>query len=106
MVLLVSLLSVSIYVLLWWIFLCQLNQLAVVDVGLASSGGHVDDDEDLALVLVQTDSLAINISNFKLIHRAGHVDTSGCLELLAWLAPTTSLLICFDYITRGLTIRS
>ena len=55
------------------IFLCQLHQLAVVDVGLASSGSHVDDDEDLALVLGQTDSLALNISNFKLMHRAGHV---------------------------------
>ena len=74
------------------IFLRQLHQLAVVDVGLASSGGHVDDDEDLALVLGQTDSLAINISNFKLMHRAGHVDTTDCLERLAWPAPTTSFL--------------
>ena len=74
------------------IFLCQLHQLAVVDVSLASSGGHVDDDEDLALVLVQTDSLAINISDFKLMHRAGHVDTTDCLERLAWPAATTSFL--------------
>ena len=56
------------------IFLCQLHQLAVVDVSLASSGGHVHDDQDLALVLSQTDCLAINIFNFKLIHRATHGD--------------------------------
>ena len=88
------------------IFLRQLHQLAVVDVGLASPGGHVDDDQDLALVLGQADRLAINISYFKLMHGATHVDTTGCLELLACPAARTSLLICFDYITRGLTVRS
>ena len=56
------------------IFLCQLHQLAVVDVCLASPGGHIHDDQDLALVLSQTDRLAINIFNFKLIHRATHGD--------------------------------
>ena len=83
------------------IFLCQLHQLAVVDVSLASSGGHVDDDQDLALVLGQTDSLAINISHFELIHGGGgaHVDRSSRLELLAWLTATTRLLICDNYIT-------
>ena len=84
------------------IFLCQLHQLAVVDVSLASSGGHVDDDQDLALVLGQTDSLAINICHFELIHGGegggAHVDRSSRLELLAWLTATTRLLICDNYI--------
>ena len=83
------------------IFLCQLHQLAVVDVCLASPGGHIHDDQDLALVLGQTHSLAIDIRNFKLMNGGGgggggtHVDTSywSCLELLAWLAATTRLLI-------------
>ena len=77
------------------IFLCQLHQLAVVDVRLASPGGHVDDDQDLALVLGQTDRLPLNICHFKLMHRGGggcHVDTNCWLELLAWLAATTRLL--------------
>ena len=82
------------------VLLCQLHQLAVVDVCLASPGGHIHDDQDLALVLGQTHSLAIDIRNFKLMNGGGggggtHVDTSywSCLELLAWLAATTRLLI-------------
>ena len=77
------------------IFLRQLHQLAVVDVRLASPGGHVHDDQDLALVLGQTDGLAINIFNIKLIHGVTHADVHrrGCLGLLAWLAATACLLI-------------
>ena len=56
------------------ILVCQLHQLAIVDIRLPSSGGHVHNEEDMSPVLVQTDSITVNILDFELIHRARHDD--------------------------------
>ena len=49
------------------ILLCQLHQLAVVDISLPSSGGHIDNYKDVAFILVKAYSLALNICNFELM---------------------------------------
>jgi len=49
------------------ILLMELNQLVVIHLGLASLAGDVDDDQDLALVLLQVDQLSVQALGAELV---------------------------------------
>lgn len=49
------------------VFVEQLYQLRIVDLGLASSGGHVHNHTDLARVLAQVHLVPVNVSGRELI---------------------------------------
>ena len=50
------------------IFARQLHHLGVVDVCLASLGGHIDNAEDMAPIPLQTHILAINVLDSELVN--------------------------------------